>query len=149
MKYIKKFNKINESSKEELDYETFQDIMFEVTDGYGDFKFEDWTDENEKSYICVLSCFPIYRDSELYLNSDYLNNEEFNLDFSSKMIDGNNKHTESFKKSIENFIENNNRLQNTIIQLKEHTIPRLETYKIEEIAYSFSDGELMIHLEYI
>jgi hypothetical protein len=70
--YLKKFN---EASSEECDYETFKEIMMELSD-YFECNFHDYTKEGDYFYDCELT-IPQISDEEVdekgtYLTARYL-----------------------------------------------------------------------------
>lgn len=135
MIYLKKFNEV---SNNDLDFDTFKEIMYEVTDEYGG-KFNDYSDdEDEPFYDCEIGIMVsdkyYINDDAPYLNYDFLDLPEFedpqpiegiNL---STQVDEHNRKLLELKSDIDSIIENNNKIKKFFLSIKEHILPRLKNY---------------------
>ena len=68
--YLKKFN---EASEEECDFETFKEIMMDLSD-YFQCEFHDYTKEDDYFYDCELTIPQIDMDQDISFNGEYLSN---------------------------------------------------------------------------
>lgn len=150
MKYLRKFN---ESASGELDFETFKDIMLELSDIFS-CEFNDYTNNEDyvptdggRFYDCQLT-IPYLDDYAI--NDD---NPDFNFDYlgyqndgiepidepgdikslyqDSKIydtIDDQSDKLEKLKRDLDLIIESNNKMKSVFNIIEEHILPRFESY---------------------
>lgn len=139
MKYLKKFKSINEATSGECDFETFKDIMFEITDDFDDIKFNDYSEEGfYDCWINLSSKFRTYDDFNM--SFDYLADviEPYDSPDNINYILENDKiynHINSYldklyqiKSNIDNFILANKEVLKLFKNIEEFIIPRFQTF---------------------
>ncbi len=147
MKYLRKYN---ESTQGDLDFETFKEIMFELSD-YFSCTFNDYSEINEEDpdyggfYDCwiTIPINPTYtlHDDIPYLNFDYLSGDviepidgldNINYVFENNKIfnaiDDQSEELLNLKKNIDDIIDKNNKLKEVFKTVKEHILPRFESF---------------------
>ena len=153
MIYLKKFN---ESSEEECDFETFKEIMMELSD-YFQCEFHDYTKEDDYFYDCELT-IPQISDEEVdeegtYLTARYLtdtlpptddpeNIESYytSLNYS---VDNQIENLEKLKNNLDIIMSNNDKIKKIFKLLQEEIVPRLQTFSnFEQCSIGF-DGDVL------
>ena len=132
--YLKKFN---EAYSDELSFETFKEILFELSDNY-ECRFNDYSqDENDPFYDCELvlpkpidvqfpqqdnltEYLPLY-DGPEEIDSETL--RELNL-----QIDEQNKQIKDLEGKLNLLIERNNEIKEIISTLESDIITRLQSF---------------------
>lgn len=147
--YLRKFN---ESSNQDLDFETFKEIMFEITDNF-DAEVIDWSDnvEDEKFYECVVNT-PFLKEYELpNINDISLPShdwpEKIDLKGIYKEIEDREEVLERLKSIVDTILNNNSKVRDFFKIIEEYIIPRFETfenYSSCSIGYEESICELRI-----
>lgn len=150
--YLKKFN---EASEEECDFETFKEIMMDLSD-YFHCEFHDYTDE-DYFYDCELT-IPQVSDEEVdeegtYLTAGYLtdtlpptdgpeNIESYytSLNYS---VDNQIENLEKLKNNLDNIMANNNKIKKIFKLLQEEIVPRFQSFSnFEQCSIGF-DGDIL------
>jgi len=135
MKYLKKFSIINEKSDEKCDFDTFKDIMLELTDVYTDVVFS----QPEEYYQCQ---FKLYDSDDLDfdlpridLNSvvgyiDSPDHIEYSLDNDVvyKRVDDYINNLEDFKNNIDNIIEKYSKIKEVFKNIEDYILPRFKHF---------------------
>ena len=135
MIYLKKFN---ESDNNNLDFDTFKEIMYEITDEY-DGKFNDYSDDIDGPfYDCDINIMVndkyYINDDVPYLNYDFLDLPHFDDPQTieginvSTQVDEHNRKLLELKNDIDSIIENNNKIKKLFFSIKKHILPRLKTF---------------------
>lgn len=146
MKYLKRFGKINEDIKtldEDLDFETFKDIMTLITDDYNQVDFKNYSDDN--FYDCYILIFNEDFDNTYDMlenisisKSDYYRDLISPIDepmsfsdiIDSNIIDQIEEKIENIKKFDFTYIVNQQeKFINTLIKIEQEIIPRFTQYK--------------------
>jgi hypothetical protein len=134
MKYLKKFSIINEKSDENCDFDTFKDIMLELTDVYADVVF---SQPEEEYYQCQ---FKLYDSDELDfdlpridLNSVvgyHVSDIEYSLDNDVvyKRVDDYINNLEDFKNNIGNIIEKYSKIKEVFKNIEDYILPRFKHF---------------------
>lgn len=147
MKYLRKFN---ESISGDLDFETFKEIMFELSD-YFSCTFNDYSKsekgltQSEGFYDCCMiipsnNKYQLHDDIP-YLNFDYLQEEIirplddpddiqnlFENDIIFEAIDSQSDELSDLKANLDDIIDKNNKLKEVFKNIKEHILPRFEAF---------------------
>ncbi len=135
MIYLKKFN---ESSDNDLDFDTFKDIMYELTDEYNG-QFADYSSEEDEPFFDCWFNIPVndkyyITDDAPYLNYDFLDLPHFDepepiesIGISTQIDDHNHKLL-TLKNDIDSIIENNNKLKIMFTSIEEHILPRFRKF---------------------
>lgn len=139
MRYLKKFKRINESGSGECDFDTFKEIMYEITDDFGDVEFNDYSDEGfYDCWINLRSKFRTYDGFEM--NFDYLGDiiEPYDsADNISYVLEDGKVYTiinsyldklHEVKSNIDSFIKANEEVLNLFKNIEEFILPRFETF---------------------
>jgi hypothetical protein len=150
MTYLKKFN---EASGEECDFETFKEIMMELSD-YFHCEFHDYTKENDYFYDCELT-IPQINDEEVdeegtYLTAKYLlevippTDEPGNIELLytplGYSVDNQIENLEKLKNII---MANNNKIKKIFKLLQEEIVPRFQAFSnFEQCSVGF-DGDVL------
>ena len=138
MKYLRKFN---EDIKNECDFETFKEIMYDLSDYY-QHSFKDYSNEVDPYYEIHINLSErgnyTIQDDAPYLNFEFvelselddpttiLRDFDFNDDVYSKIESQNNKLLE-VKNRIDDIIRNNNQITDIFKKLESIT-PRFESF---------------------
>jgi hypothetical protein len=143
--YLKKFN---EASEEECDFETFKEIMMDLSD-YFQCEFHDYTKnldngflENDYFYDCELTIPQITNDDVdeegTYLTARYLNDilpptddpqdvTEFYTELQDS-VDNQIENLQKLKNNLDVIISNNNKIKKIFKILEEEIVPRFEHF---------------------
>lgn len=158
--YLKKFN---ESSEEECDFETFKEIMMDLSD-YFQCEFHDYTKnldngflENDYFYDCKLT-IPQISDDEVdeegtYLTARYLNdvlpptddpeNIESYYTSLNYSVDNQIENLEKLKNNLDIIMSNNNKIKKIFKLLQEEIVPRFQSFSnFEQCSIGF-DGDVL------
>lgn len=137
MKHLKTFIGINESTSGNCDFETFKEIMYEVTDDFNDVKFNDYINENT-FYDCWINLPSNFYDFNLsfdYLgdiiepydspdNIDNILDENLVYDQIDEQIDKLYK----AKSGIDKLIEDNKKISKLFKDIEEYILPRFKSF---------------------
>jgi hypothetical protein len=163
MKYLKRFGKINEDIKildEDLDFDTFKDIMTLITDDYNQVKFKNYSDEN--FYDCQILIFNedfnnTYDMLENISKSDYYRDlispiddpMSFSEIIEANIIDQIEEKIENIKKFDFTYILNQQeKFINTLIKIEQDIIPRFTQYKnYYDCMIGYDDNKLRVTFE--
>ena len=150
--YLKKFN---ESSEEECDFETFKEIMMELSD-YFQCVFHDYTDD-DYFYDCELT-IPQISDEEVdeegtYLTARYLTdtlpptddpeNIESYYTPLNYSVDNQIENLEKLRNNLDIIMANNNKIKKIFKLLQEEIVPRFQVFSnFEQCSIGF-DGDVL------
>ena len=149
MRHIKTFKSINEDKLGDCDFETFKEIMFEITDEFDDVEFNDYSETKVVLYryrpgyfydcwINLRSKFRTYDDFSM--SFDYLADviEPYDSSDNIKNILDDGKiynHINSYldklhqiKSNIDNFIESNQEVLKLFKNIEEFILPRFQSF---------------------
>lgn len=160
MKYLRKFN---ENVGDDCDFETFKEIMYELSDDYQQHSFTDYSQEEDPYYELhiELSCNGNYmiQDDVPYLNFEFINLSElddptsilkdFNIKEFYSEINSHNDSLLELKNRIDTVIENNKQITD-IFKKIEIIIPRFEAFSnFRDIYVGFDkyNGDIKISFE--
>lgn len=150
--YLKKFN---EASNEECDFETFKEIMMELSD-YFQCVFHDYTDE-DYFYDCKLTIPQISEEEigeeETYLTARYLTDDLPPTDdpeniesYYTKLnysVDNQIKKLEKLRNNLDIIMANNNKIKKIFKLLQEEIVPRFQSFSnFEKCSIGF-DGDVL------
>ncbi len=135
MIFLKKFN---ESSNEDCSFETFKDIMLDLSDEF-DCSFNNLIDYEEPFYECLLTLPQIDNDVDeegTYFTCRYLEGnlpryeEPGNIDYNlvKDSINTQNENLINLKNNIDSVISNNNKIKNIFDTLENMIIPRFQSF---------------------
>lgn len=129
------FKKFNESTNNDCSFDTFKDIMTDISDDF-ECDFYDHSDQDEGFYDCMIKLPQLdYIDdvsvSYGYLDDvmspydspdevDYLSIYEQISNYNSKMLD--------FKRNIDTVISNNEKVKQIFITIETMIVPRLKSF---------------------
>jgi hypothetical protein len=157
--YLKKFN---EASEEECDFETFKEIMMDLSD-YFQCKFHDYTKnlhngflENEYFYDCELTIPQItdeIDEEETYLTAKYLNDilpptddpqdiTELYTEL-KESIDNKIENLQKLKNNLDDIITNNNKIKKIFKILEDEIVPRFEHFSNFQSCTVGFDGDII------
>lgn len=152
MIYLKKFN---EASEEECDFETFKEIMMELSD-YFQCQFHDYTDD-DYFYDCELT-IPQINDEEVdeegtYLTARYLTDTLPPTDDPSNIfglygiihdaVDNQISNLQKLKNNLDIIMSNNNKIKKIFKLLEEEIVPRFQAFSnFEQCSIGF-DGDVL------
>ena len=132
--YLKKFN---EASEEECDFETFKEIMMDLSD-YFNCEFHDYTKEDDYFYDCELTIPQIDMDQDISFNGEYLSNilppyddpQEIGEFYNSVRyeVDNQEENLLKLKNSLDTIIANNNKIKKIFRILEEEIVPRFQNF---------------------
>lgn len=154
MKYLKRYNFISENKGTECDFDTFKEIMYELTDNYNDTKFNNYEDI-EGYYECKFNLFKhsgndidydlpridIIGDVD---NPENLTKEEIDTLCSTIQIYRNS--LLDFKSNIDKIIENSSEIEKVLKSLK-NILPRFEyfsNFKTCSVGIDENFGDIII-----
>lgn len=143
--YLKRFNE--EYSGEECDFQTFKELMFDISDYY-ECEFEDHSNtEGDKHYSCEIKLpnFGRIDTDDLYYNCNYLRDiigypdEPGGVDFNEvrSTINGQNNRLIDLKSKIDSIVDMNKKVSEIFEILESQIVPRFEEFSNFE---SFSIG---------
>jgi lipopolysaccharide biosynthesis protein len=140
MKHLKTFKGINESTSGECDFETFKEIMFEITDEFDDVEFNDYS-ETDYFYDCWINLSSKFRTHDDFnMSFDYLADiiEPYDSPDNIKYILEDDKiynHINSYldklheiKSNIDNFILANEEVLRLFKNIEDFILPRFQTF---------------------
>jgi hypothetical protein len=151
--YIKKFN---EASGEECDFETFKEIMMDLSD-YFECSFHDYTKEGDYFYDCELT-IPQISDEEVdeegtYLTAKYLTeaipptddpgNIESIYNPLNHAVDYQLENLERLKNNIDSIIINNNKIKKIFRILQEEIVHRFQSFSNFDACTVGFDGDVI------
>lgn len=152
MLYLKKFN---ESSSGECDFETFKEIMMDLSD-YFECNFHDYTD-NDYFYDCELT-IPQINDEVIdeegtYLTAKYLTDvlpptddpdrvENFYRSIENS-VDYQLENLEKLKNNLDVIMANNNKIKKIFRILEEEIVPRFQEFSNFEMCSVGFDGDVI------
>lgn len=140
MRHLKTFIGVNESTSGNCDFETFKEIMYEVTDDFTNIEFNDYTDE-DSFYDCWIN-----------LSSDFMNYDDLNLSFEYlddiiepydapdnidyildenlvyEKIDSYLDELFKAKSDIDKLIEDNKKISKLFKDIEEYILPRFKSF---------------------
>ena len=134
--YLKKFN---ESSEEECDFETFKEIMMDLSD-YFQCEFHDYTKEDDYFYDCELTIPQVDHDvdQDICLNAEYLSNilppyddpQEIGGFYESVRyeVDNQEENLLKLKNNLDTIMANNNKIKKIFRILEEEIVPRFQNF---------------------
>ena len=142
--YLKKFN---EASEEECDFETFKEIMMDLSD-YFQCEFHDYTKnfdngflENEYFYDCELTIpqmNDVVDEESIYLTTEYLNDvlpptdDPLNIDELytelKDSVDNQIENLHKLKNNLDDIIDNNSKIKKIFKILEEEIVPRFQHF---------------------
>jgi hypothetical protein len=135
MKYLKRFI-INEKSGDNCDFETFKDIMLELTDNYHNVVFsipEEWYYQCQfKLYDTGNLDFDLPR-IDLHSIVGYIDSPddiEYSLDNDViyKRVDNYINNLEDFKNNIDNIIESFSKIKEVFKNIEDYILPRFKHF---------------------
>jgi hypothetical protein len=134
--YLKKFN---ESSEEECDFETFKEIMMDLSD-YFECDFEDYS-YNDYFYDCKLTIpqmNDVVDEESIYLTTEYLNDvlpptdDPLNIDELytelKDSVDNQIENLHKLKNNLDDIIDNNSKIKKIFKILEEEIVPRFQHF---------------------
>lgn len=164
--YLRKFN---ESSNQDLDFQTFKEIMFEITDDYN-AEFNDYSESEsddeyaDKFYDCVIQIpnFEEYAisDDQPLLNLDYLDyrhdglppfDDMDSIDFKKvyNSIDDQLGELEKLKNNLDSIINRNRKLKNCFETIKNYIIPRFESFRnFDKCLFGFDSNNCELRISF-
>ncbi len=133
MKHIIKFNEAKKSKKEECDFETFKELMLDISDYYK-CEFKDISDGDDNNYefafgacyLCEIS-LPDHEPIFGHSNHDAVDINDFNLS--------------ELKNKIKIINDNNNKIFSIIEIMKEYVVPRFASFSNFTSCYVFYDTD--------
>ena len=150
--YLKKFN---EASEEECDFETFKEIMMDLSD-YFECVFNDYTEE-DYFYDCELT-IPQISDDEVdeegtYLTARYLNDvlpptddpqniDELYIELQDS-VDNQIENLQKLKNNLDVIMTNNNKIKKIFKILEEEIVPRFQHFSNFEGCSVGFDGDVI------
>lgn len=156
MLYLKKFN---EHTSGECDFETFKEIMMDLSD-YFECSFYDYTKEGDFFYDCRLT-IPQISDEAIdeegtYLTARYLNDvlpptddpdrvENFYRRIENS-VDYQLENLEKLKNNLDVIMANNNKIKKIFRILEEEIVPRFHTFSNFEMCSVGFDGYDVIRI---
>jgi len=151
--YLKKFN---ESTSDECDFETFKEIMMELSD-YFHCEFHDFTIEGDYFYDCNLT-IPQISDELLdeegtYLTARFLNDvlpptdDPYNIESYyhqiTESVDYQIENLTKLKNNLDVIMSNNNKIKKIFDILQNEIVPRFQTFSnFEQCSVGF-DGDVI------
>lgn len=139
MRYLKTFKKINESGTGECDFDTFKEIMYEITDDFSVVEFNDYS--NEGFYDCWIDLRSKFRTYDGFeMNFGYLAYiiEPYDLAYNiSHVLEDGKVYTvinsyldklHEVKSNIDDFIKSNEEVLKLFKNIEEFILPRFEKF---------------------
>jgi hypothetical protein len=152
MVYLKKFN---EASTEECDFETFKEIMMDLSD-YFKCEFHDYTKEDDYFYECELTLPQIGEEIDeegTYLTSQYLSDvlpptddpEDIQSLFTplQSSVDWQLGNLQKLKNNLDTIMDNNNKIKKIFRILEEEIVPRFQHFSNFEVCSIGFDGDMI------
>ncbi len=147
--YLKKFN---ESLSDECSFETFKEILYDLSDDY-ECEFHDYSNESDSFYDCLMA---IPKSIEIEASYDILKDVVSsyedphiieNFDGAIDEIIGDTSKMQSVKNEIDDIIDRNKKLEQIFITLKEHVVPRLQSFSnCQQISFGYDEGDGVLRI---
>lgn len=138
MRHIKTFKSINEDKLGDCDFETFKEIMYEISDDFNNVDFNDYSEDY--FYDCWIDLSDTLTYDDFNLSFDYLSEvvEPYDSPDNIKYILQDNTihgHIESYidglyklKSGIDSFIEDNKKVSKLFKDIEEFILPRFQSF---------------------
>ncbi len=123
MKHIIKFNEAKKVKGEECDFQTFKELMFDVSDYYEcEFKNEDEYDE-EPCYVCAIfvKISDYVESNNIFMSATFYDESEIKSDILDAKI-------KEIEKNNQKMLEYNKKLVSIIKTINEDIIPRFKVF---------------------
>ena len=166
MKYLKRYNESKSSvSSGDLDFDTFKEIMYDLSD-YFECILQQYSDDDNEYYECVvkikyLEDYVISDDNPVF-NFDYLSDTIPDFDGPNdikdiyadgeiyRSIDNQSDKLAKLRSELDTIIDNNNKIKDVFKTIEEHIVPRLETFnnhKSTSIGFDSIHCELLVSFD--
>jgi len=151
--YLKKFNE--SYLDEECSFETFKEILYDLSDDY-ECDFHDFSTDSDPFYDCRMtipksieidSSYDILKDVVSSFDDPHEIETDNDFDYVINEITSNTSKMKSLKNEIDLIIDRNKRLKQIFNTLKEHIVPRLRSFSnCYRVSFGYDSGDDVLRI---